>query len=195
MGSEDDNPWARMELTADHILHNLPTPHTDYLTQYVDYPVREDEVSELVAFDASVIVDRTEGQIGARCDHEAYNTLTLNLAVEIIDGRAAVWRTRTGSMGRRPTLSCPAATPRMPSVLCSPLLRRRQRTRTSPSSPAACHTRSRRRSRTPSAPERLQSSGMLSRSHRAAVVPDFPDHLEAPTLFSQRPLDDHLAGT
>ena len=83
-------PWARMELTADRVLHNFPTPHTDFLTQYVDYPVREEKASELVSFDGSVIVDRTAGQIGSRCDHEAYNTLTINLAVEIMEGRRSV---------------------------------------------------------------------------------------------------------
>lgn len=83
-------PWSRMELTADEVLHHIPTPHTDYFTQYVDYPVRADKAGELVAFDGSVIIDRTAGQIGARCDHEAFNTLTLNLAVEIIEGRRSV---------------------------------------------------------------------------------------------------------
>ena len=83
-------PWSRMELTADEVLHNFPTPHTDYITQYVDFRVPPEKVSELVAFDGSVLVDRTAGQIGARCDHEAYNTLTLNLAVEIIEGRRTV---------------------------------------------------------------------------------------------------------
>lgn len=82
--------WARMELTADEVVHNFPTPHTDYLTQYVDYPVPARKASDLVEFDGSVIVDRTAGQIAARCDHEAYNTLTLNLAVEIIEGRRTV---------------------------------------------------------------------------------------------------------
>lgn len=82
--------WARMELTADEIVHNFPTPHTDYLTQYVDYPVPADKASELLQFDGSVLLDRTAGQIGARCDHEAYNTLTLNLAVEIIEGKRSV---------------------------------------------------------------------------------------------------------
>ena len=32
-------PWTRMELTADHVLHNFPTPHVDYFTQFVSYPV------------------------------------------------------------------------------------------------------------------------------------------------------------
>lgn len=83
-------PWARMELTADEVVHNFPTPHTDYLTQYVDYRVPARSASDLVEFDGSVLVDRTAGQIGARCDHEAYNTLTLNLAVEIIEGKRSV---------------------------------------------------------------------------------------------------------
>lgn len=82
--------WARVELTADEVVHNFPTPHTDYLTQYVDYPVPVEKAGELIAFDGSVILDRTAGQIGARCDHEAYNTLTLNLAVDIINGRRTV---------------------------------------------------------------------------------------------------------
>jgi hypothetical protein len=67
-------------LTADEIVHNFPTAHTDYLTQYVGYRVPREKVSDLVAFDGSLLVDRTAGEIGARCDHEAYNTLTLNLA-------------------------------------------------------------------------------------------------------------------
>ncbi len=49
---------------------------------------------DLLEFDGSIIFDRTAGQIGARCDHEAYNTLTLNLAVEIIDGRRSVEEAR-----------------------------------------------------------------------------------------------------
>ena len=83
-------PWARMELTADEIVHDFPAPHTDFFTQYVDYPINTDAVSELVKFDGSVLIDRTAGQIGARCDHEAFNTLTINLAVEIMQGKRTV---------------------------------------------------------------------------------------------------------
>jgi hypothetical protein len=83
-------PWARMELTADHVLHNFPTPHVDYFTQYVSYPVPPERAADLTAFDGSVLIDRTAGQLGSRCDHEAFNTLTLNLAVEIIEGTRGV---------------------------------------------------------------------------------------------------------
>lgn len=83
-------PWARMELTADEVLHNFPTSHTDFLSQFVDYPIPADRAADLARFDGSTIVDRTAGQIGSRCDHEAYNTLTINLAVEIMEGRRTV---------------------------------------------------------------------------------------------------------
>lgn len=83
-------PWSKMELTADHVVHNFPTPHVDYFTQYVSYPVPPARAADLAAFDGSVIVDRTAGQLGSRCDHEAFNTLTLNLAVEIIEGKRNV---------------------------------------------------------------------------------------------------------
>ncbi len=93
-----------MVLTADEVVHNFPTPHTDFLTQYVDYPVPAAKASDLLAFDGSVILDRTAGQVGARCDHEAYNTLTLNLAGEIIEGRRTVAEPGTcTARQRRPT--------------------------------------------------------------------------------------------
>lgn len=88
-------PWSRMEITADQVVHNFPTPHVDYFTQYVRYPVPPERAADLVAFDGSVLLDRTTGEIGARCDHEAFNTLTLNLAVEIIEGRRTVEDART----------------------------------------------------------------------------------------------------
>lgn len=76
------------------MVHDFPTPHTDFLTQYVDYPIDPARATDLVTFDGSVIVDRTAGQIGSRCDHEPFNTLTLNLAVEIMEGRRTIEEAR-----------------------------------------------------------------------------------------------------
>ncbi|MBG6240195.1 hypothetical protein IWX78_003190 [Mycetocola sp. CAN_C7] len=87
-------PWSRMEVTADEIVHNFPAPHTDFLSQYVDYPIPADAASALVGFDGSMLLDRTAGQLGARCDAEAANTVTLNLAVEIMEGRKTVDQAR-----------------------------------------------------------------------------------------------------
>lgn len=83
-------PWARMEVTANEVLHKFPMPHVDFFTQYVDYPVNASKASEVLEFDGSVILDRTAGQIGARCDDEAFNVLTVNLVVEIMEGRRTV---------------------------------------------------------------------------------------------------------
>jgi hypothetical protein len=83
-------PWSRMEITADQVVHHFPTPHTDYFTQYVDYAVPPSKAGDIIAFDGSVIIDRTAGQVGARCDHEAFNILTLNLVAEIAEGRRSV---------------------------------------------------------------------------------------------------------
>lgn len=85
-----NGPWRRTVLTADEIVHNFPTPHTDFLSQYLDYRVPVEAYCDLARFDGSVLLDRTAGEIGARCDTEAMNILTLNLAHEIITGQRTV---------------------------------------------------------------------------------------------------------
>lgn len=89
-----NGPWRRTVITADEIVHDFPTPHTDYLSQYLDYRIPPEKVGQLVAFDGSVLVDRTAGELGARCDHEAFNILTLNLAHEIVTGQRTVEEAR-----------------------------------------------------------------------------------------------------
>lgn len=146
-----------MELTADEIVHDFPTPHTDYLTQYVDYPVPADKASELRQFDGSVLLDRTAGQIGARCDHEAYNTLTLNLAGEIIEGKRSVDDARR-FYGETAAAFVMGREAPMPSGCCSRPRRVTPPTLTSRSSPRAWRTRRSRRSRTSSEPASRWSS-------------------------------------
>jgi hypothetical protein len=105
-----------------------------------------------VDFDGSVIVDRTAGQIGARCDHEAYNTLTLNLAVEIMEGRRTVEDARRlyGDTANAFVLGRDA--PYAEGLLFQPPTGETGDA-DDPSSPPAWLTRRRRRSRTPSASE------------------------------------------
>lgn len=86
----NNGPWQRTVLTSDEMVHNFPTPHTDFLSQYITYKVPPEKVSDLTAFDGSVLVDRTAGEVGARCDHEPFNILTLNLVHEIINGDKTV---------------------------------------------------------------------------------------------------------
>jgi hypothetical protein len=71
-------------------MHDFPAPHSDYLTQWIDYAVPVEKFADLGRFDGSCLVDRTAGEAGARCDSEAANTITLNLMHEIVTGARTV---------------------------------------------------------------------------------------------------------
>ncbi len=83
-------PWKRIIVTRDVVTHNFPAPHSDFLTQYIDYKVPIDKFAEIARFDGSCLVDRTSGEAGARCDSEAANTITLNLMHDIVTGKTTV---------------------------------------------------------------------------------------------------------
>ncbi len=83
-------PWKRIELTSDAVVHNFPSPHSDFLTQYIDYRVPLGRFDAIAAFDGSCLVDRTAGEAAARCDSEAANILTLNLMHAIVTGKTTV---------------------------------------------------------------------------------------------------------
>ncbi len=83
-------PWKRIVVTRDVVTHNFPAPHSDFLTQYIDYRVPPEKFDEIGRFDGSCLVDRTSGEAAARCDSEAANTITLNLMHDIVTGTATV---------------------------------------------------------------------------------------------------------
>lgn len=83
-------PWKRILVTSDVLIHNFPSPHSDFLTQWIDYRVPVDKFDEIARYDGSCLVDRTAGEAGARCDSEAANTITLNLMHEIVTGQRSV---------------------------------------------------------------------------------------------------------
>ena len=85
-----NGPWKRTEVMRDEIVHNFPAPHTDYITNWINYHVPVERFSELARYDGSCLLDRTAGEAGARCDTEAANTITLNLMHEIVIGKRAV---------------------------------------------------------------------------------------------------------
>ncbi|HWC33010.1 MAG TPA: hypothetical protein VG709_07770 [Actinomycetota bacterium] len=85
-----NRPWKRTQVARDEIVHNFPTSHTDFLTQWIDYSVPPRRFSDIAEFDGSCLADRTAGEAAARCDSEAMNILTLNLMHEIVTGSRAV---------------------------------------------------------------------------------------------------------
>ncbi|MGB9181957.1 MAG: hypothetical protein WCB68_22190 [Pyrinomonadaceae bacterium] len=85
-----NGPWKMTELVNEEIPHNFPKPHPDFLKQTISYRVPPDKFDELAEYDGSVIVERTKGELSARCDMEGANILALNLANEIVTGKRSV---------------------------------------------------------------------------------------------------------
>jgi hypothetical protein len=86
----NNGPWKRSVVYNEEVPHHFPTPHVDVLEQYIAYRVPVDKFDDLGAYDGSVIIDRTKGEISARCQGEAANFLALNLAHDIVQGRRSV---------------------------------------------------------------------------------------------------------
>ncbi|MDX2205900.1 MAG: hypothetical protein NW223_24330 [Hyphomicrobiaceae bacterium] len=85
-----NGPWLRTVIYAEEVPHEFPTPHHDVLEQSIPYKVPIEKIGDLAAFDGSVLIDRTKGEMSARCEGEEANCLALNLAHEIIQGRKNV---------------------------------------------------------------------------------------------------------
>jgi hypothetical protein len=87
-------PWKRMIASRTFHSHNFPAPHIDSVESVIDYRVPPDKVSELARFDGSVIVERTAGEVSARCHDEQANFLALNLMHDIVTGAKTVEEAR-----------------------------------------------------------------------------------------------------
>ena len=90
----NNGPWKRTVVTSDILIHNFPAPHSDYITQWIDYKVPVEMFDAIGRYDGSCLVDRTAGEAGARCDSEAANMITLNLMHEIVTGKMSVEEAR-----------------------------------------------------------------------------------------------------
>ncbi|MGI8893459.1 MAG: hypothetical protein ACR2GN_08360 [Bacteroidia bacterium] len=86
----NNGPWLRTIVYKEEVDHHFPIPHKDVLEQFVGHEVPVDKFSALAQYDGSVIVERTKGEMSARCDTEEANLLALNLAHDIIEGKRSV---------------------------------------------------------------------------------------------------------
>lgn len=87
-------PWKRIVATKAFYEHNFPAPHIDAVESFIDYHVPVEKFSELAAFDGSVIVERTAGEVSARCHDEQANFLALNLMHDIVTGKKTAQEAR-----------------------------------------------------------------------------------------------------
>jgi hypothetical protein len=85
-----NGPWKRTIVNKEEVDHDFPMPHKDVMEQFVNYKVPPEKFDELAKYDGSVIVERTKGELSARCDKEEANFLALNLANDIIQGKKSV---------------------------------------------------------------------------------------------------------
>lgn len=71
--------WKRIIASKAYFHHEFPAPHSDCVQCVIDYRVPVDKFTALAQFDGSVVVERTAGEVSARCHDEEANNLALNL--------------------------------------------------------------------------------------------------------------------
>lgn len=82
-------PWKRIVASKAFWKHELPVPHYDSIEGVVDFRVPPEKCTPLAHFDGSVVVERTAGEVSARCHDEEANNLALNLMHDmVVDGRS-----------------------------------------------------------------------------------------------------------
>jgi hypothetical protein len=92
---QSKGPWRRTVVHRDGIPHNFPTPHFDFLQQTIDYKAPIDKYVDLATYNGSIVVERTNGELSSRCDLEATNFLSVNLANDIATGVRTAQEART----------------------------------------------------------------------------------------------------
>lgn len=90
----NNGPWMHTAVFREEVKHDFPGPHTDLLQQWIKYKVPLDKYDDLAMYDGSVVVERTNGMISARCDLEEANFLALNLANDVSMGKRSVAQAR-----------------------------------------------------------------------------------------------------
>jgi hypothetical protein len=88
-------PWKRTVVYAREYAHEFPMHHTDVMQQWIDYKAPAAMYDELAQYDGSVVLERTTGEMSARCDKEGANFLALNLAHDLVTGKQTVEGART----------------------------------------------------------------------------------------------------
>lgn len=83
-------PFKRIAVMNLETPHDFPLPHVDFMEHTIEYNVPQSKVGDLIAFDASSTINRTVGELSARCDLEGHNVLTLNLDHDIVLGKMTV---------------------------------------------------------------------------------------------------------
>ena len=87
---DNTGQWKKTIVYAKEFKHDFPMPHKDVIQQWINYNVPQEKFNDLAKYDGSVVCNRTNGEISARCDKEGANFLAINLANDIITGKKDV---------------------------------------------------------------------------------------------------------
>lgn len=90
----NNGPWKRTIIFDKESKHIFPVDHTDVMEQVIDYKVPPNRASDVISYDGSVTIRRTDGELSAKCDKEAANFLAVNLANDVITGKKTVEEAR-----------------------------------------------------------------------------------------------------
>jgi hypothetical protein len=90
----NNGPWKRTTIYNEETKHIFPVDHVDVMEQVINYKVPPNKFSDLAAYDGSVTVRMTDGELSAKCDKEGANFLAVNLANDVITGKKSVTEAR-----------------------------------------------------------------------------------------------------
>lgn len=86
----DKDRWARVAVFRDARRNAVGLKHEDFVENTVRYRVPKNMIVNLASFDKTLYIDPDRGTLSARGSSEENNTLTLNLADEIVKGKRDV---------------------------------------------------------------------------------------------------------
>jgi hypothetical protein len=77
-------PWKRIVVYNLAVPHAFPWPHSDVIEQTVTFRVPPEMYDDVAAFNGSITIGRTSGEVSVRGESEAMNFLALNLMHDVI---------------------------------------------------------------------------------------------------------------
>jgi hypothetical protein len=86
----NNGPWKYTRISDRESKHLFPFEHSDVLEQAIDYKVPLNRYSDIALYNGSITMKRTDGELSSRCDQEAANFLSINLANNIAIGKMSV---------------------------------------------------------------------------------------------------------
>jgi hypothetical protein len=89
-----NGPWKKTVVYRDTVKHNFPSPHTDGIEQFINHETPMEKACELAAFNGSLTIHCTRGEISSCCQNEGSNFLIINLAHDIIRDKKFFERAR-----------------------------------------------------------------------------------------------------